>query len=172
MKAFCGTLFVILFAVTSVDTVRAADDEKFDDFGITFTHSSDWTISVENKDGNKTITATSKSGTTVALVLLDPDVDPKTTQEVFQQSYKKAFEGKLVKDSEKPVKRKILGAEREGSTMAAKPAEKFEVKLDFYTFRTPSKKNILSVVLMTNSLEPEGPKAVEKLLGSLAESKK
>lgn len=172
MKTVFSTLLFSLILAAATTCVHAADDATYDRHGITFTYPRDWTVKTEEKDGSTRITAKNISGSNVVITLYVPERDPKMLQDDMAREYRKAFDGKIVKDSDKPTKKKLLGGEREGQTIQIELLKDASEKLDYYVFSTPSKKNTISVILNTFSSDPNGKTAAEKIAESLAESKK
>lgn len=170
MKTLLSALLCGVVAAAAPNAIRA-DDATFDQYGITFTHPKDWTVKADDKGAFKIVTAQTGKGTTVVLMLHAPEIEPKVLADGLDKQYKKVFEGKIVPGSDKPVKRKLLGAERDGGGMEIKIVEGTTGKLEYYAFQTPSKKNTISVILNTYTSDPDGAKAVEKLAESLAEKK-
>jgi hypothetical protein len=170
------TLLTALVAGLAVALAAAgarADDAKFDKHGVTFTHPKDgWTIKDESKNDVTTITAANDKGSTVTITLNAPAVEPKTISDQLDQTYKKIFEGKIVANSDKAAKRKLLGEERQGKTMEIKIAEGVTTTVEYYVFQTPSKKNTIGVIFTTNSFDADGKKGVQMILDSIAEAKK
>src|SRR5579872_6682994 len=136
MKTLLSALLFGLFAAVATNAVRAADDAKFDNHGLTFNHPKDWTVKADAKRDATTITADNGKGSSVMITLQGSEVDPKTLTDIQVKAYKKAFEGKVVKDSEKPIKRKVLGSEREGHSLEVKLFEGVTMKLEHYAFQT------------------------------------
>jgi hypothetical protein len=172
MKTVFSALVFGLVLVAATNCAQAADDATFDKHGIAFTYPKDWTVKAEEKDGSTRITAKNTSGTNVVITLYVPERDPKMLQDDMAREYRKVFADKIVKDSDKPTKKKLLGAEREGQTIEIELLKDTHKKLDYYVFHTPSKKNTISVILDMSSTDPGGKTAAEKLAESLAEWKK
>jgi hypothetical protein len=172
MKTLLTTLLAGLAVALAAAGARA-DDAKFDKHGVTFTYPKDgWTIKDDAKKDVTTITAANDKGTTVTITLNGPEVDPKTLAGELDKTFKNIFKDKVVKDSDKPAKRKLLGAEREGQTLEIKIAEGVTSKLEYYAFPTPSKKNTISVTLQTVSFDADAKKVVDMIADSLMEAKK
>ena len=165
-------LTALLVAVLAAGAARA-EDATFDKHGVTFTYPKDgWTVKDDAKKDVTTITAVNGKGTTVTITLNAPEKDPKALAAELDKTCKNLFKDKIVKDSDKPAKRKLLGAEREGQTLEIELAKGVTSKLEYYAFQTASKKNTVSVTLQTTSFDADAKKVVDMIADSLMESKK
>ena len=172
MKTQLTALLAGLAVVLAAGAARA-EDAKFEKHGLTFTYPKDgWTVKDDAKKDVTTITAVNGKGTTVTITLNGPDVDPKLLAGELDKTFKNIFKDKVVKDSDKPAKRKLLGAEREGQTLEIELAKGVTSKLEYYAFQTASKKNTVSVTLQTTSFDADAKKVVDMIADSLMESKK
>jgi hypothetical protein len=167
------THLTALLVVALVGGASLADDAKFEKHGLTFTYPKDgWTVKDDAKKDVTTITAMNAKGSTVTITLNGSEVDPKVLAAELDKTFKNIFKDKVIKDSDKPAKRKVLGAEREGQTLEIKLAEGVTSKLEYYAFQTSSKKNTISVTLQTTSFDADAKKVVDMIADSLMEAKK
>ena len=158
--------------VVNMKAVRAAIDEdtKFEHYGLAISYPKGWTVKAEDKGAFKHITADKDTNTSITFMLFAPSVDPKVFAADLRNRFKMGREGKVIKENAKPVKRTILGSEREGRTMEIEITEDAKVTLEYHAFRTP--KYTIGVLLITHSLDLDGKKAVDMIVNSLEESKK
>jgi hypothetical protein len=168
MKTLLTAVLGGLLAVLATNAVHA-DDAKFDDKGVTFTYPKDWTVKADSKKDLVTITAVNNKGTTVTITMNSPEVDPKLISGELDKTFKKIFEGKVVKDSDKPVKRKLMGAEREGQALEIEIVKGVTSKLEYFAFK--GSKNTISVTLQTTSIDADAKKGVDMIADTLAEKK-
>src|SRR5262245_42496330 len=130
------THLTALVVVALAAGAARAEDATFDKHGVTFTYPKDgWTVTDEVKSDGTTITAVNGKGTPVTITLLPPEKDPKALAGVLDKTFKDMYKDKLIKDSDKPAKRKLLGAEREGQTLEFKLTESATSKVEYYAFQ-------------------------------------
>ena len=170
MKTFLSALLFGLLAALATNAVQA-QDMKFDESGITFNHPKEWKVKAKTSDKKDltTITAENGKGTTLTITLNDPSIDPKMISDELGKTFKKIFETKIVPGSDKPMKRKLLGTERDGQMLEILILQGVTSTLEYYAFKGP--KNTISVTMHTTSNDPDGKKAVEMIADSLAEKK-
>jgi hypothetical protein len=168
MKTFLAALLAVLAAAAD------APNGKFDDFGITFDHPKEWAVKTNTRiKGEKTVSAFGDKGPGVTITLLDGKEDPKQQGELIDKALKETYKGAVIKDSEKPAKRKLLGADREGQEFVfeLKNRPGVKTKVEYYAFQTPSKKYTVSVTLQSDVMDADGKKGLETIADSLAEKK-
>src|SRR5262245_38531419 len=110
-------LAVAVAGAVLVGTALAQDAARFSGEGIAFDYPKGWKAKAEKARGVTAVTVRNDKGTQVLLQLHPGGTDPKVVRDLMDKSFRKAFEGKLVKGSEKAAKRKIAGGEREGVAM-------------------------------------------------------
>jgi hypothetical protein len=173
MKTFLSALVFAVVAGMGTNRAFAADDEKYDDNGVTFTYPKDWKLTVDPKKGVTTIKVENKKGALAMVQVYAPDTDPKLISTEVEKSLRKIFEGKIVKETDKPSKRKLLGEERDGQTLEIKVGVgDVTSKMEFYAFKAPSKKATICVTLQSASIDSDAKKMVDMIADSLMESKK
>jgi hypothetical protein len=138
--------------------------------GITFDHPKGWKIMTE-KIFVTSITVQNDKGTQALLQVHPPNADAKKALTLLETTFRKAFEGKVVKGSEKTVKRKIRGAEREGGSMDFEVAKDVAINFQFFSFSLGAKKPVVCVVFQHAGFDAEeAKKAFALIAGSLAAS--
>jgi hypothetical protein len=172
MKTLLSALLFGLIVVLTTNCGYAADDKTYDDNGVTFTYPKDWTVKPDPKPGVTSINIGNNKGAMALVQVYAPEIDPKMITGELDKTFRKVFEGKLVKDTDKPIKRKLLGEEREGMAMEFKIADNISTKLEFYAFPSPSKKHTICVTLQSSSGDADAKKLVDAIADSLMESKK
>jgi hypothetical protein len=149
----------------------AEEKGHYADHGITFDYPKDWKLNTQDKKTTFIITAQTEMGS-MAMVQVVPNIpDADDFLKEVYDVVKKQFEGKVVKDSEKSVKRKISGTEQTGKSMEIEPAPGASIKQEMYAFKAPSKKFVIFVMLQTNLNEKEKDK-IEKGFEQVAKSLK
>jgi hypothetical protein len=149
-----------------------AEKGHYADHGVTFDYPKDWKLNTQDKKTTFIITAQTEQGS-MAMVQVVPNIPD--ADDFLKQVYdvvKKQFEGKVVKDSEKSVKRKISGTELTGKSLEIEPAPGASIKQEMYAFKAPSKKFVVFVMLQTNLNEKEKEKiekGFEEVINSLKE---
>ncbi len=139
------------------------DDDKghYADHGVTFNYPKDWQLKTQDKKATFIITAQTEQGSMAMIQVVPniPDADDFLKQ-VYDQ-VKKTFEGKVTKDSEKSVKRKISGTEQTGKSLEIVPGPGASLKQEMYAFKAPSNKFVIFVMLQTN-LNEKNQEDIEK----------
>src|SRR5262249_21186835 len=97
-------------------------------------------------------------GTQVMVQVYDGGIDPKLIQGELDKALRKAFEGKLVKDSDKPAKRKLVGEERTGITMDFEVVKGVTTNVEFYAFKAPSNKRTLAAMFQFSPFDADAAK--------------
>jgi hypothetical protein len=164
-----GLLLTLTFALILAPGLAADDKETatYEGHGLTFRHPKDWKATVEQKGGILTINVQQDKGPQAMIQVYPALVTSKQVLGQMDKAFRKAFEGKLVKDSDKAVKRKLAGAEREGLAMAFDVAKGVTVNFEVFAFETPSKKRTLAVVFQHI---PPHADAAKKGFGMIADS--
>lgn len=146
----------LLLAVTLASGLAADDKDtmRYDDHGIVFNYPKDWKVEIDKKK-DVTVTVAKDKGTQVRIQIFGAEVEPKAELDQMDKTYRKSFEGKLVKGSDKAVKRKLAGEEREGLTLAFEIMKDVTFNVEVFAFAAPSKKKTLAVIFHTSSLDAE-----------------
>ncbi len=173
MRAFLSALPLALVVALAANCAYADDDDnkKYDDNGVTFTYPKDWNVKVDPKPGVTSITIENKKGSLALVQVYSADTDPKLVMSELDKSLKKSFAGKIVKDSDKASKRKLIGEEREGQKMSIMIVGDITSDLEYYAFKGASKKTVC-VTLQSTSADAGAKKLVDAIADSLMEKEK
>jgi hypothetical protein len=136
--------------------VEPLDQEttKYDDHGITFRYPKTWKATADQK-GVTTITVQKDRGTQAMLQIYPAAATPTQILDQMDKTFRKLFEGKLVKGSDQPLKRKLAGEDRDGITMAFEVAKGVTVSVEVFAFVPASKKQTIGVVFQYNSVDAD-----------------
>jgi len=148
-----------------------AQDARYSENGITFDYPKGWKVKTEKPGGIVSVTVQNDNGTQAIVQVHPADADPKKVRSEVEKVFRKAFEGKLVKGSEKAVKRKMAGKEREGAAMDFEVAKDVPIHFEFFAFPLAAKKPVVCVVFQHGGFDADAAKMGFGLIaGSLAES--
>jgi hypothetical protein len=154
---------------------KDAKPKRYAEHGIAFNYPPELKITTRPDRGFVTITAETAKGTLALIQVYTVEADPKDILTEMDKSLRKQFaaiKGELVKGSDKPVKRKVAGSEREGIGLEFMLGKDVSFKIEVYAFQAPSKKKVFAVILQQSSLEAEaGPKYFAVIADSLEETK-
>lgn len=164
-------LAVIVAMVALVGTGLAQDAARFSEQGIAFDYPKGWKAKTEKPGGVLTVTVQNDKGTQAIVQLHAGGTDAKAVRDLMDKSFRKAFEGKLVKGSEKTVKRKLVGAEQEGVAMDFEVAKGVAIHFEIFAFALPSKKQVVCAVFQHAAFDAdEAKKGFDQIAASLAEA--
>src|SRR5262249_3006060 len=144
MKQFI--LAVVLSGFTLAAATLAQDTARYSEGGITFDYPKGWKVTTEKPGGVVSVTVQNDEGTQAIVQVHQATADPKAVRSEMENVFRKVFEGKLVKGSEKAVKRKIAGSEREGAAMDFEVAKDVPIHFEFFAFPLAAKKPVVCVV--------------------------
>jgi hypothetical protein len=169
MKRFL--LAVILGSFAFALAALAQDTTRYSENGITFDYPKGWKATTENPGGVVSVTVQNDKGTQAIVQIHAADADPKKVRSEVEKVFRKVFDGKLVKGSEKAVKRKIAGSEREGAAMDFEVAKDVPIHFEFFAFPLAVKKPVVCVVFQHAEFDVDAAKkGFDLIAGSLAES--
>ena len=167
MRPFLLAVVLGSFALAAL----AQDATRFSEGGITFDYPKGWKVKTEKPGGVVSATVQNDKGTQALVQVHPSSADPKTVRSVMEKVFRKAFEGKLVPDSEKAVKRKIAGREREGAAMDFEVAKGVAIHFDIFAFPLPAKKQVVCAVFQHAAFDADAAKkGFDLIAGSLAEA--
>jgi Concanavalin A-like lectin/glucanases superfamily/tRNA_anti-like len=140
--------------------------------GITFDYPKHWTVNAEKPGGMVSLTVQNDKGTQVLIQLHPNGADPKSVRTQMESVFRKAFEGKLVPGSEKAVKRKLAGAERDGMGMDFELAKDVVIHFDFFAFPLAAKSPVVCIAFQHGIFDAEATAmGFDVIAASLAESR-
>jgi hypothetical protein len=175
MSALILTLVLASTFPAGASFADAPDKETatYEDNGVSFRYPKDWKVRAEPaKKGPLTIFAEKDGNTHAMIQIYPPEATPKLILDEMDKAFRKAFEGKLVKGSDKAAKRKLVGEERTGLAMDFEVAAGVIFTVEVLAFELPSKKNTLAVIFQTTAGSGDGGKKGRDVIAdSLKEQK-
>lgn len=158
-----------ILAAALVSTAWAQDAGKFKEGGISFDYPKDWKLKTEKPGGIVSATAQNAKGTQVVVQAHSPGTDAKGIARVMGDTFKKAFEGKMVPNSEKAVKRKFASGEQEGTEMAFEVAKGVAIQMEIFAFPLGKDKPVVCAIFQHAAFDAEeAKKAFEQVAGTLS----
>lgn len=161
---------VVLAGFAWAGSTPAQESARYSENGVTFDYPKGWKAKAEKPGGAPAVAVQNDKGTTALLQLHPAGADPKAVRALMDKSFRKAFEGKLVPGSEKAVKRKLAGGEREGVAMDFEVAKGVAIHFEIFAFALPSKKVVCAVFQHGGFDADAAKKGFDLIAGSLAES--
>jgi predicted Zn finger-like uncharacterized protein len=145
-----------------------ADAARYSANGIIFDYPKEWKVKTETPAGVVSITVANDKGTQALVQLHQADADPKAVRTQLETGFRKAFEGKLVAGSEKAVKRKIAGGDRDGGAMDFEVAKGVAIHFELFAFPLGPKKPVACVVFQHAAFDAEeAKKGFDLIAGSV-----
>jgi hypothetical protein len=161
---------IVATVTVAAEPALAQDKARYAEEGVVFDHPKDWTFKTSTKSDITNISGGNTKATQVLIQLHLTGIDPKALRDLMDMTFRKQYEGKLVKGSEKVVKRKLAGSEREGVAMSYEVAKGVTTNFELYAFTLPSKKRVMFVLFGHLSLYAEAAKQeLNMVADSLAE---
>jgi len=141
-----------IFATISA-TLGEDETKTYSNHGITFNYPKSWQEKTETKKSFTGITVKNPRGTQMMIQLYQPKVPPKFLLSFMSKTLQKAFGDKVLKDTIKPAKRKMMGEQRTGETFDINIADNINSRVELYTFTLPSKSKTMLVMFQHSTLE-------------------
>jgi hypothetical protein len=164
-------LAAVMSGFTLAAPALAQDTKRYAEGGITFDYPKGWKATTENPGGVVSVTVQNDKGTQAIIQIHQATADPKVVRSEMEKVFRKVFDGKLVKGSEKAAKRKIAGSERQGVAMDFEVAKDVPIHFEFFAFPLAAKKPVVCIVLQYGEFDAtEAKKGFDLIAGSLAES--
>jgi hypothetical protein len=167
MRTLLLAMTVVSAAALTAEPAFAQDKTRFAEQGVVFDYPKDWKVKTTKTTDGASINATNGKGTQMLIGLHPADIDPKALRELMDKTFRKQFEGKLVKGSEKSVKRKLAGSVQEGIAMDYEVSTGVVSTFELFAFPLPSKKRVVFVLFGHFHLYAE---AAKKDLAMIADS--
>lgn len=168
MKRF---LLVVLLGIFPL-SVALAQDARYAANGITFDYPKGWKVMTEKPGGIVSITVQNDRGTQAIVQIHPADTDPKKARSEVEKVFRKAFEGKLVRGSEKAVRKKIAGSVRDGATLDFEVAKDVPLHFEFFAFPLAAKRPVVCMVFQYGDFDADAAgKGFPLISNTLAELK-
>lgn len=162
---------VLLGGFALAGATPAQDAARYSESGLAFDYPKEWKAKTDKAGGILTVTVLNDKGTQALVQVHPADADPKAVRSLMETTFRKVFEGKLVAGSEKAVKRKVAGAEREGAAMDFEVAKGVAIHFEFFAFPLGAKKPVVCLVFQHAGFDADAAqKGFALIAGSLAES--
>jgi uncharacterized protein (TIGR03067 family) len=154
---------ITIWDVSNLGDAKASDQHKekkrYADKGIIFEYPKSWELKVQGTEV-VTVSVTNEISTDATFQVHPAGTDPKALRDVTDKNFRMSTKIKLVKGSEKTVKRKFAGNIEEGISTEYETGA-FVQRIEIFAFALPSKKGVLCVILGHVTLYAE--KAIKDL---------